>query len=807
MPRLNDLTDITLTGIRGGALGDWNKFSISPTGVDSNLVMASTTPYYDPSTTNIGTDGSTHTVIAGWYANRQVFKKISVTDFTKGIASLTDLGFGNNATTQSIKAIRNFSGLGANGMVFSCRRDSNLANYSYGSAGAHPTIGIISGLDSTASLNLIDSITISSTVYKITLQGTDETNDARYGKTIASNPAGNVIVASAMELSSTDTYKLIYSTDGGTTWGLSNASVTDPVGETWINGFISIIYARDAFYTYYNTKKPPGGDPGYNWTFLKSTDNGQTWNVVGTAEQDIDYRGVYEEFHYIGGNFVMYTPGSMYYFRSPDLINWSTISVLNDVDVEGQTRLYSLNSGTAIRYDASVGKMAWSKDLRGSLDNASTQRGWLIDNKNNKILSNLSGNVYRTDTVEITHHAEYDGSSNLYRYWLALDKTSIALTGSLVLYSNSAAPNFSSRWYPFQPFPHSAWTQVSQVGGDSPLYIQQYVKKNPYSGEFVSFGDVYSYDWNSNSYKTYASTDLLNWQAVTGSGVTNQINVYEPNQGNASWGVIAANKFKVSSTGLSGTFIEATLPADVRSIYNNVINFSAGYGNNWLLSAQYNSGAKSGQHTVLYSTDSGATFTEIPGITTSGYTNRPLKVAYLNGYWVYWNFGGQSGNEGIYYSTDLINWTHNTGVTVGNATYSPLSCSYVDGKYVFYRNVGKGGATQANTDITATSGWTAGNTNSQCAEYDDGHYVTAEYWTQSTLRARAYNGYITNLTDGMAISTGSNLIIEKWNQMSKKNTPSDDLLDTTPPFYLNGYWYVTTVAGNVYRIPKNRFYS
>lgn len=783
MTRLNDLTDINLTGIPGGLTTNWEKFVLSNFNISENIKITSSDTSFNPSAYNPTTDGRTYTVAAGLDAGETYtrFSQLSIASVTpKGFPLLgsTDLNLGNNATTQSIKKITSAVCTTVGTYYFGFRRNSTTTNQSYSTGGTHdwPTLGIISDVGGLPSLSVTDLIVDeSSNEYKLALLQGQGGVTAR-GNTVCIGENGSEIVIVVMPLNSTSQYKLLTSSDGGATWTLSNAGSLNTSGAEYTN----VVYARDAFYACYITGT-------YNYNFIKSTDGGATWTSVSSLNGESYY---YSEFEYFAGTFLLVSTYFPYYKRSSDLLTWSG-EVEYSTDTTEQNALF-VSEGTGILYASGAGNTQFTKNLQANYSGKPGQsRGW-SDNTKNKRKTN-SG----TNPQLFYHSGKLDGT--FYRAWYNLDIVTAQGGANPTVYVNTEIadvvpeiPGYTERF--------SSWDPVSQAAVQSFKYDQTYSFQNQFSSEVVSHGVFVRLSDENQSYASFYSSDALNWARVADTGVTSNFLLWEPNETNASWGVVNPSgfgSFYVGATGLSGSFTQATLPSTTQMVTNGITGHIAGAGDNWLVTAKYRA---NNIRTIIYSTDGGATFSVLSGVPTDN-TDRPWAVAYVNGYWVYWRRNGSTG-DGIYYSTDLVNWTHNTSVPVGDVV--TLECWYINGRYTFTNSSG-GGSIRSNTDITATSGWVqsafpgpTGFTSSTMVSLTD-----QTTWIDVSVRdTTAFNGTvptnIVNPTDSIIDDIGQGY------QAFNSNYVDNGLSEYTRPIYLNGYWYVITLNGMIFRNSNTR---
>jgi hypothetical protein len=787
MPRLNDFTDIILSGIRGGALSNWTKFSLG-TSVGNDtwkaFKSASSPLYFDPTGYNSTYDGTNHLVLTGTNSGNTVkFYSLRINDITTGTLGEPT----SSVSDASIKRVLSFSGVSTTAnpkFYFGCARSLDTTNnsFSYSGSGTWPTVGIYSGAAGSETINVINDIQDSGTgdYYKLALTG-ESSLGYDNGNTVLSNDNDTILIASVMPIGSTSSYGIMVSTNGGTTWAISDAPTT-----YW---YRDLVYARDAFYTFYY-------DSGNSrFVFLKST-NGSNWTEISTTSFNNTVN--YNRLHYVGGKFVLLHSNSQRYRLSHNLSTWNdAIYVPNGAEgVSGDLLEFSSFEGKAISVMPTVGQISYTQHFRGALSGKTGHdRGWRVDSKD-KRKSAASG------FMQFLYHAEkIDGTYN--RGWYLFDVPTGG--GELVCYVNTNIADLPSL-LDESPQLYSAWKPVSQFNGNAIFNVNVYSRQNPYSKETLAVTTDYGLDWSS-SYKNWCSSDMLNWTEASSIEYTVGFSLFEPNQTDASWLVGVRNfpgTIRVSSTGPTGTWTTANIPAGLRVSTNGFYGHAVGVGSNWLVSCvQATSGS---QWKIIYSTDGGANFSELSG--TPSNTSRPFSVGYANGYWFYWVSNGSA--TGFYYSSDMVNWTYNSGSMTGG--YSQREIKYINGRYTFI----SGASLTSHTDITATTGWLSCNLGvfgmSFYPAYDNDYFVGLNdifnnksrrtYINVSVSNASSWNGLITSITES---TDATNDVIETQGTLWGNGSLEDDGLDNyARPFYYNGYWHVIGYSGTVYRIAHNR---
>lgn len=793
MPRLNDLTDINMTGLKVGAASNWTKFTISDFNIRDYIIVTSSDVKFNTNSYDSTNDGKTFTVVAGLDSTDFTrFLRLSLSSTTpeKCFLEATDLNFGITSETQSIKQITSAvcSSASTNGTYYyTFRRNSSTTNDSYSSSGTHnwPTLGIISDVYGTPSNSIKDLIVDgSSNEYKVALlQEKYSGIISEKGKTVCVSEDGSKIVIIAMPLNSTTEYKLLVSSDGGTNWSLSDANSLNTGGVQ----YSTVIYARDCFYSFYVT----GSAGSWTYNIIKSTD-GLSWTSVSSLSGQNAY---FTELHHVAGVFILSDTYSMNYKRSSNLVDWSSIYNLDDgsSDADSNKNYFLSFENAGLFYSPYTKQTIFTKNLEINFSNKPKQDiGWQADGKNKQKTKSASDFF-----PQIFYHSGKVGGT-FYRGYYLLDTATTQFNSgmTIVAYVNTTLADVVP---PITAFTErfSSWKSVTKVGGNGGIYEQIISRQNKFSNEFVGHGILRTFDGNFQ-YRTFASSDLLNWNSVTGGGVTSGApSLYEPNQTNASWGVICPSEntygsFKVSSTGLTGTFTAATLPDTIRMSYNGMVGHAVGVGDTWLVAVKNRANSI---QTIIYSTDGGATFSLLPGVPTNN-TDRPWAVGYANGYWMYWRRNGSTGT-GIYYSTDLVNWTQNTSVPVGG--YTRMEVSYINGRYVFGDWSGLGTVT-SNSDITATSGWTTASFANHTG-YDNNTFVSS-YGEQAYLAVTVRDGSSFNGSTPSDVVNPTDDLIEHMGQGYKAYSDNiyDNGYDTySRPFYLNGYWYTISKNGMVYR--------
>lgn len=663
MPRLNDVTDHILTG-QLGSVAEWAPTKVTgfnSTGINTTVSifrMASSRVYY-PSVNNItylvSLDGSNHKMSIGQVYNNSSALKADLTYAHLATESTTNIAaFGE-------PKVRFESGTAT--VIVPTRPSDNSGSC---------FLRFVSGD------NIFTQVFLGDSYYPAGYYNTYP-NSSDYHTAELLIPGENGVWIAAVFKEGDSLAHIAYSSNDGVSWTVSSTTIPYAVaGKNSSDYMISGDYAQGVFVILVSDMSTPSS-PVYVLTSTNSTGSSYTSSTPFTAASSFQPSSL--KFNagtwFVTGSHISYED-RIYY--SVDLTNW-----------------YYYDSGVT-RTSGSVPRPVMYSNGTQLLTKPATAdtRLSIIGTINEVLLPKSKLSVQPDYNPSLGYALEDVLGSNTSRYgwWYYTDDVANKATAdSITILRNYDLADYPPILPTSTTYKASAWKLEGRmvynyVLGRSAYQPFSEVEKHPYLHTmYVTTAWLISGTWTA---ELRQSTDGIRWSVVstnvpltTSSNESYRLRVKGNNTDASILATTADGDIYYSSTGDLSSMTQSTINGGYKACSQSAgtVSFDqrnmVGVGNTWVVVGKASSNST---RVLLVSTDGGATFNAVTGITLNSGTN-PC-VSYGGDKFV--SFDGNA-NHKLHYSSDGVNWTWNTGISLaGAAAINQLI--YANSKWHLYRS-------------------------------------------------------------------------------------------------------------------------
>lgn len=676
MPRLNDLTDLTLTGIRG-SLPQWAPVRItgfSGTGVSnprytvfrvaaSSVIHKSTYDSNDMVTKTylVGLDLITHHMTIGEIYNNTSSLKGDLYYTHRNNDNTTPVGWYGKPVA-SYNTTTGYSTL----LVPVKPSDGTRSYYLRHNSGDGDTITQVFLPDGYYPTGFYNA------------QANGPQGDDNNTAELLVPGENGVWIAAVFKEGGDGSAHIAYSSDDGATWTISSTTIPYATnGNTRSTYLLSGDYAQGKF-AILVTDQYNGTSTVYVMVSTNSTGSSYTST---TPFAQSNFQPVSLKFNagmwVVTGSRTAYSDQFQY---STNLTNW-----------------YEYNIGWNVFTGSIPHDVLYSNDTQMLIKSSSRDTYLSIIGSIYTTLMSTAGLTMDVNNVPQLWYAQeaVEGSNTRVGAWYYTDD---AMSSKRTSDSITILRNYKlAEWPPYKTgavgdFKASTWELQGRliynyVYGRSGYQPQANIEKHPYTNTLYAITAWYQSGFYTAEIRT--STDGVVWNVSTTNGPvqnSTQSTLGLRVKGNNTTAAILVTDSNgdiyVSSTGDLSSLTKATITDGyagsnrVSSAYGVFDNRQiVGVGNTWVVSGK--SSSNSSNNVILVSTDGGATFGVVTGLSGLG-TGQHLIIKYSGGKFISYC---ASASHKLHYSDDGVTWTYNSGLSVNQST---TDIFYANSKWHLY---------------------------------------------------------------------------------------------------------------------------